>query len=824
MGRGKMIKLKKLKLSCRRKKQLIVGLLLLVVGFYLFWNSLPEELFGDPLSAVLLSREGHLLGARIAKDQQWRFPSLGKVPEKYRLALIHFEDKRFYQHPGVDPLAMVRALFLNIKSGKRISGGSTITMQVMRLSGKKRKRTILDKIKEIIQALRLEIKYSKEEILAFYAANAPFGGNIVGLEAASWLYFGRGAGELSWAESALLAVLPNSPALIHPGKNRKILLKKRNRLLKTLKEKKVISGLEYSLSIQEPLPKKKMALPRLASHLMNTLIWQYRDKGLRLFRSTLGRQIQKHVIAICEEHWEKLNLRDIKNVAAVVIDNRSSEVIAYVGNTGLGTKKNHGQEVDIIQSSRSTGSILKPLLYAAMLQSGEIAPTTLIPDIPTQYDGFMPDNYDLQYRGAVPAREALAQSLNIPAVRMLRQYGVHRFYDFLKNCGMTTLHRSAEDYGLTLILGGAEANLYEVASIYSKLAQQADFSKRNISSIRILRDYPGIHKAGNNLVHARSPQTSFNQKLLQGVQGGGFLEKSPPGTGAAYLTLEALLEVVRPGVEGYWKNFSSSKRIAWKTGTSYGFRDAWAVGVTPKYTVGVWAGNADGEGKAGLTGVSAAAPVLFDIFNFLDSRGDQWFEKSYLFFKPLKLCKKSGCLAGELCEAETVWVPKGSHFSRVCPYHHRVHLDIQGIYRVDSRCESIENMQHQVWFTLPPIQEFYYQRHHPEYRKLPPFRCDCKKVMQQEGVSVMSLVYPSEGTGLYIPVDLDGTMSQVIFRAIHSNPDTAIFWHIDDQFVGETAVFHQLAPNPGPGEHRLILVDENGNRLERRFKVLSGQK
>ncbi|UCH92694.1 MAG: penicillin-binding protein 1C [Candidatus Aminicenantes bacterium] len=811
-------KIKKIKLSSRRKKQLILGLLVLVVGFYLFWNSLPAELFKDPLSAALLSRDGHLLGACIAEDQQWRFPSFGKVPEKYCQALIHFEDKRFYQHPGVDPLAMVRAMFLYIKSGKPISGGSTITMQVMRLSGKKRKRTILDKVKEMIQALRLEMKYSKEEILALYAANAPFGGNIVGLEAASWFYFGRSAGELSWAESALLAVLPNSPALIHPGKNRKILMKKRNRLLKKLKEKGVISELEYSLAIQEPLPGDKMALPRLAPHLMNTLMDQYREKGLRLFQTTLDKEIQKHVTAICEQHSEKLKLRDIKNAAAIVIDNRSAEVVAYVGNTGLGMKQDHGQEVDIIRSSRSTGSILKPLLYAAMLESGEIAPTTLIPDIPTQYDGFMPDNYDRQYRGAVPARKALAQSLNIPAVRMLRQYGVHRFYDFLKKCGMTTLHRPADDYGLTLILGGAEAKLYDVACIYSKLAQQADPDKKIVTPIRIL----------SSKFQGKSHQTTPNEKFLQGgagspnlLRGDGFLEKSPPGTGAAYLTLEALLEVVRPGLEGYWKNFSSSKKIAWKTGTSYGFRDAWAVGVTPRYTVGVWVGNADGEGKPGLTGISAAAPVLFDIFNFLDNEGDGWFEKSYLSFKPLKLCKKSGCLASELCEAETVLVPVESHFSRVCPYHHRVHLDSQGIYRVDSRCESIRDMRHQVWFTLPPIQEFYYQKHHPGYKMLPPFRCDCKKVMQQEEVGVMSLEYPSRGASIYIPVDLDGTMSQAVFRAVHRSPDTVIYWHIDDRFVGETAVFHQLAVNPGAGEHRLILVDEHGNRLERRFRVLS---
>ncbi|MCP4217766.1 MAG: penicillin-binding protein 1C [bacterium] len=840
----------KLKWTRRKKRVLLALAALLVVSLYFFWNCLPEPLFSDPLSPVLFSREGHLLGARIAGDQQWRFPTAGKVPEKYKTSAIQFEDKRFYSHPGIDPLALARALVLNIKGGRKISGGSTISMQVIRLARKNRSRTYWEKLKEIILAVRLELRYSKQEIFHFYAANAPFGGNIVGLEAASRFYFGRSAGQLSWGESALLAVLPNSPSLIHPGRNRALLKAKRDRLLNKLREKKIIDTLEYSLALKEPLPGRPLPLPRLAPHLLDSLVkqsavanqkkkgtvcqdaaphpemtkyahLQWGSKGslpLALgeppeafmagqhrnvfFRSTLKRSVQERAVEVCRNHWERLKLKGIGNAAAIVIANRTGEVLAYVGNVGVGESGNNGQQVDIIHRPRSTGSILKPFLYAAMLKSGDIAPTTLVADIPTQYDGFIPDNFDRSYRGAVSAQEALARSLNIPAVRMLRKYGIHRFHHFLGKIGMTTLNRPADDYGLTLILGGAEGTLWEIASIYARLARAASGSPDTFSTISPLLKDASNREAGGELT-------------------GGSVLMNPckkvesPGIGESYLTLEALLEVARPGFEGHWRTFSSSRKIAWKTGTSYGLRDAWAVGVTPEYTVGIWVGNADGEGKAGLTGIAVAAPVLFDIFNILD-RG-KWFDMPMADLKAVDLCKQSGYLASELCDVRIMYVPVESHFDALCPHHHLVHLDKSAAYRVDSRCESVENMQHRPWFTLPPVQEYYYRRRHPEYRTLPLYRKDCRSAGRE---SVMSLVYPSKGTSIYIPVDLDGKPGSAMFRAVHRTPDTAIFWHIDDRFIGRTSTFHQVTVNPAPGRHRLILMDEKGNRLERQFIVL----
>jgi len=782
-----------IRFNFKKRRKLLISLLFLLVLFWVFWNILPDSLFNEPYSAVLLSRENYLLGAIIASDQQWRFPQSEKLPDKYKEAVIQFEDRRFYYHIGVDPIAIGRAIISNIKSGKKVSGASTLSMQVMRLSRKNRRRTYFEKLKEIILAIRLELKYSKNEILSFYAAHAPFGSNIVGLDAASWFYFNRNPKELSWAESAMLAVLPNSPALMHPGKNRNKLILKRNNLLRKLNDKKIITDLQLNLALSEPLPKKMKTLPRLAPHLLDSLM-KNKTNG-KFYKSTIKIALQKRVIALCNEYSNYLRLKGINNLSSIIIDNRSAEIISYIGNTGLNIKRNIGQEVDINQSPRSTGSILKPFLYAAMLSSGEITPNSLIADIPAQYNGFMPENFDHSYRGAVPARQALAKSLNIPAVRMLRQYDVNRFYDFLKQLGMTTLFRTADNYGLTLILGGAEGTLLDITKIYSKFAQVANSKIKKVSKIKIFsNDKSALAKA------------------------------FPISRGAAYLTLKALLEVSRPGLEGYWKTFNSSRKIAWKTGTSYGLRDAWAVGVTPDFTVGVWAGNASGQGRAGLTGVSVAAPVLFKIFNLLN-KSVSWFERPDNDLKKVALCEESGCLPTKLCKTNIYYIPRESNFSRQCSYHHLVHLDKKSFYRVDSRCESVINIINKTWFTLPPIQEFYYQKSHPTYKKLPPYRRDCAQARRGKyGKRTISLIYPSKNTAVYIPIDLDGKRSNVIFKAVHRNSKAIIFWHLDEHYIGQTQRFHQISIMPQPGLHTIILLDEKGNRVTRTFKVLDKTK
>lgn len=776
----------------------VIFLLTLIVGIA-FWRCLPVSLFNDPYSSILLSNKNELLGARIAKDGQWRFPYSEKVTNKFKQALIHYEDKRFHSHLGVDPIALGRALYLNVNQGKVVSGASTLSMQVIRLARKNPKRTYFEKIIEMILALRLELRYSKEEIFSLYASHAPFGGNVVGVETAAWRYFGRSTEQLSWAESATLAVLPNSPSMIHPGRNRSTLKTKRDALLTQLYKEKILDAFELKLASLEPLPEKPMKLPRIAPHLLNTLLAKENKSKSNLkkdyrFNTTIVKRRQLAVNNIIRQQSKSLSLQGIYNAAAIVIDNDSFNVIAYVGNSKIKHNSQHGYAIDLIRRKRSTGSILKPFLFARMIQQGEILSKTLIADLPTQYSGYMPENYDRMYRGAVPARTALAQSLNVPAVRMLKQHGVERFYDFLKQFGMKTLHRKADEYGLTLILGGAEGTLLDISMMYANLA----------------------YIAKQNLVDEKARYRTLNFLNDKKHQFGKHTELNPA---TAWVTLDALLEVNRPGTENHWKNFSSSKKIAWKTGTSYGLRDAWAVGSTQRYTVAVWVGNASGEGRPGLTGVSSAAPIMFEIFNQLDS--SPWFIKPVHLMKEMKVCKDDGYLANDYCDSETQWIPTESNFDQVTRYHKKVHLDKSKTWRVHSRCEPVSNMQHENWFVLPAGLEFYYRKHHSSYRSLPPYRKDCTSLTAKQGKdSPIALLYPSIGTRIYIPVDLAEAKSRTIFEAVHRNNEATLFWHIDDNYLGSTETFHQLALDISPGIHRITLVDNMGNRLVRKFEVL----
>jgi penicillin-binding protein 1C len=509
------------------------------------------------------------------------------------------------------------------------------------------------------------------------------------------------------------------------------------------------------------------------------------------FRSFLAADIQRCVRRIVEQHGGRLDERGIRNLAAVVIDNREAAVVAYVGNVGLDRGDEAGQSVDIVQSRRSTGSILKPFLYAAMIKEGGMTPVTLVADTPVRFEGFKPQNYDRRFRGAVPARTALAWSLNVPAVRELREYGVPRFENRLRQWGLTTLDRSPEDYGLTLVLGGAEGKLIEVAGLYAKMAQLASGAPRGGREVRLLRD------------------ETEEASRMRGL-----------GAASAYLTLQALTAVNRPDEEGFWRNFSSSKWMAWKTGTSFGLRDAWAVGVTPRFTFGVWAGNADGGGKPGLTGLAAAAPVLFDLLGAVDGGGA--IVRPWSGFRQVRVCRESGFLATELCPAETVSVPEESLFDRMCPFHQTVHLDPSGRFRVDSRCAPVEGMRHESWFVLPPIQEYFYRAEHPEYRPLPPFRADCGGGPGAErGSKVMNLIYPEPDVSVYVPVELDGRAGEVVFEAVHREDGATIHWHLDERYVASTRVFHQLSMRPEPGQHRLVLTDGEGRRLERKFQVVN---
>ena len=450
------------------------------------WQSVRSPVFNVGYSSVLLDRNEYLLSARLAADEQWRFPYKTGLPYKYKAAAVAFEDSRFYHHFGIDPVAIARAIYLNIKHGRRISGGSTLTMQVARMALGNQRRNLAVKFREAIMAIGLEMKFDKNEILQLYAGHAPFGANNVGIHAASWRYFGRPLAELSWAEACTLAVLPNSPSLIRPDHNPELLRLKRNALLKKLRSRGILTEIEFKVSLAEDIPGKSLQIPRRASHLLATS--EVRVGRGRNMASTVDHVIQRMAEQIIAKHTESLNRHLIDNLAALIIDNRSFEVLGYFGNVAPGGREANGQDVDIINRRRSTGSTLKPLLFGLMLDRGRILPDTLLPDLPAHYQGYIPENFDRKYRGAVPAKQALASSLNIPAVHMLENMGVATFLDFLHRFGLTTLDRPASEYGLPLILGGGESTLWELGQAYANLMDiargTAGSTLRKISTVK----------------------------------------------------------------------------------------------------------------------------------------------------------------------------------------------------------------------------------------------------------------------------------------------------------------------------------------------------
>ncbi len=772
-----------------RRRRKILRRKWFVFSFWVFlvWyaDCLPDELFNDSTSTVLLDSDGNLLGAHIAEDQQWRFPESKTVPYKFKTCIVQFEDRKFYKHWGVSPTGVGRALLQNLKSGERVSGGSTLTMQLVRLMRKNPPRTYSEKMYEMILATRIEMRYSKSEILRMYASHAPFGNNVVGLDAASWRFFGRPSNQLSWAESATLAVLPNAPGLIYPGKNHDLLRNKRDRLLKRLRAIGKISESEYRLALLEPLPEKPHPLPNLAPHLLQKCIAE--GKKGQVIQSHIRSKVQKKVNFLLDNHAQLLRENGIYNGAIMVTSVETGEVLAYVGNV-VSSGSEHANQVNCIDASRSTGSIIKPLLYGKALESGTIAPSMFLRDVPSRFGNFSPKNFAGTFEGLIPANEALSRSLNIPMVHLLQQYGLTKFHRNLKRMGISTIRRSASHYGLSLILGGAEVNMFELNQVYLRMAQQLRYTET--TQLQLFPEEEPL------------------------------ISEFPMNAGSIFATFEAMLEVRRPDEDNNWHMFDSSRKIAWKTGTSYGFRDAWAVGVTPDYVVSVWVGNADGEGRPGLTGVQAAAPILFDIFQTLPIK-TEWFKQPESEMVAVDVCAVSGHRLTESCEKQAkAWWPKGSLQTTACPYHHRIHLNNKG-QRVNSSCADPMEMTHANWMVIAPDVETYYKKHHPLYKALPPFLSQCAGANASNSLSIL---YPDAGQKIYLPIGLDGEQQATVFRCSHSNNVAVLFWHLDGQFIQQTSEFHEIVLRPEIGKHLLTVYDTEGSKKSVWVEIVEARK
>ena len=760
---------------------LIVGSLIL--GLFLLFLCIPVPKFDDPYSTVLTARDGELLGARIADDGQWRFPATNQYSDKYFACVLEYEDQQFFRHSGFNPVAFIEALVENIKAGRVVRGGSTISMQVVRLARKNKPRTYKEKLLEVILALRLEMRYSKQSILNLYAAHAPFGGNVVGIDAAAWRYFHTTPDRLTWSEAATLAVLPNAPAMIHPGRSRERLLEKRNALLLRMTQPgfyrtrkcsfPVLNKDDYELALMEQLPDKPYEMPMLAYHYM--MKEERSHKGEHI-HSDLDASLQNTVMDIMSRHYQINRMNGIENAAVFVVNYLTGEQLAYVGNN---MAANDAAMVDMVRAQRSTGSILKPFLFAAMLDEGTLLPTMLLPDVPMSLSGYTPKNYSGQYWGAVPANVALQHSLNAPFVHLLKQYGHQKFHALLKRLGISGIVFESDHYGLSLIVGGAEASLYDLVNAYAAMGKKL----------------------------AAAVNEDFTEHVADAV--------SPFSVDAIAITFDVMKGLTRPSSQIGWSGFSSSKQVAWKTGTSFGFRDAWAIGLTDQYVIGVWVGNSDGEGRPGLTGVGAAAPLLFDVAGVL--KDSYTYPSSTPSAVEVEVCSVSGYPDTEHCPSTVkVRMPNVELKVGVCPFHKKIFLDSTRQYQVLPDCYPVDQKCYETYFVLPPVMEWFYRRHSARYRPLPALYPSCATAHPDD---VMEFVYPKSDARVTIPIGIRGDRQQVVFEIAHRNPKKTIYWTLNDVFLGTTRLNHQMPIDVEKGEYHLRCVDEDGVELNRKIEV-----
>jgi len=546
----------------------------------------PPDLAGTGnLSTVVLDRNDRLLRAFTTADGRWRLPvEVGDVDERYLAMLMAFEDKRFYEHGGVDLRSLTRAAGQLVANGRIVSGASTLTMQVARLVEGHYERSGSAKLRQIVGALRLERNLSKQQILALYLRLAPFGGNIEGVRAASLAYFGKEPRRLSVGEAALLVALPQSPEWRRPDRNPTAARLARDRVLQRAVEEHVITAAEAERASHEPVPTARRPFPKLAPHLAESEVVALPQQNVH--RLTIDRGVQRALEVLAEEQTKLLGQK--LSAAVLVVDHATGEVIAHVGSAGYLDGDRFGA-IDMVGAVRSPGSTLKPFIYGLAFESGLAHPQTLIEDRPVRFGTYAPKNFDEDFHGTVTVHDALAQSLNIPAVKVLAAVGPGKLAGRFRKVGVDPSFPDKSLPTLAMALGGVGLRLHDIATLYTALARGGDVIP---------------------LVHRRSELAGSAQALLRGKQAERKRLLSP--LAAWYVT--DILKDAPPPLN------AKAGRFAYKTGTSYGYRDAWAVGYDGKYVVAVWVGRPDGAATPGLSGRVAAAPILFDAFARLGER------------------------------------------------------------------------------------------------------------------------------------------------------------------------------------------------------------
>lgn len=738
---------------------------------------LPVEKLTRPHARFVYDREGRLLHAYTSSDRYWRKPvQLDEISPLLIKTVLRCEDQWFYYHPGVNFISLTSATWQNLKAGKVVRGGSTITMQVARMMEPKA-RTIGNKLVEIARALQLEAHYSKDELLEFYFNLVPYGGNIEGVGAACLFYFDKAPEELSLSECAILAAIPVSPSNFRPDLDMSACRQRRVRVLSTLKSGDVISETDALHAESEEIPSERVIMPQIAPHHSQSLTASFAD-SVNL-RSTIDRETQMICERLARGHHARLTPMEINNLSIVVLDNASGEVLALVGSPDFSDSKNQGQ-INGALAPRSPGSALKPFAYAVALEDGLATASTRLADIPVNYAGYSPENYDAEYHGIVSVSEALVHSYNVPAVKLTAQVGLKRFFDLLKDGGLNTLKGEYYNYGLPLVLGGCEVTLLELSNLYATLARG------------------GSHRDIRELV---SDTAADSCRLL-----------SPE---VAYLVSDMLADLKRPDLPTSWEFTRDLPKIAWKTGTSYGRRDAWTIGYNPKYTVGVWAGNFDGEGSIDIVGAEIAAPIMFDVFNEISGGDVDWFEQPP-GISVREVCAVSGMPTGEHCPEKVLerYIP-GKSPSRTCDVHQAIMVDRSTGYRLCRYCSDgcphdeiiVENWPARLASWLKSVGR---------YDPIPPHNPNCAGIMYTERPMITS----PEAEAEFVLIDgVPSSYQKILLEASAASGCKEIHWFVDRKLYASCDPVERIFYTPTEGRHELMCLDDQGRSRTIAFVV-----
>jgi penicillin-binding protein 1C len=791
-----------------------------LVGVGLFLLLLPglDRLFPLPpppqYSPLVLAADGSVLHAYLNPTQKWRMKTeLAEITPALRTTIMEKEDRWFRWHFGVNPLALVQAAWRNVFGTGRTTGASTITMQVARLLEPK-ERTFVNKLVEMLRAVQLEAHFSKDEILQLYLNLVPYGGNVEGVKSAALLYFQQPPHYLSLAQTVTLAIIPNRPTGLVLGRHNAAILRERNRWLKRFGAAGLFPRQDIDDALLEPLNVRRHAAPTLAPHLSRRLVRHF--PGRAIISSSLHRGKQAKAEDLTRNYVRRLHELGITQAAVLVVNNRTRQVEAYVGSADFHDFGSQGQN-DGVTAIRSPGSTLKPFLYALAMERGLATPKLLLPDVPTNFQGYRPENFDKQCSGEVTLEHALAYSLNIPAVRMLRDMGVPVFTNKLREAGFRNVTRHAPRLGLSSILGGCGASLEELTNLYVTMANEGRHAP-----LRLTPPPDPLSGGEGELAletsSKKSPGSPFStgeggrgDEAPQAVAGVAGKETQLVSPAAAFLTTDILAQLTRPDLPINAASSIRLPKIAWKTGTSYGRRDAWSIGYNKQYTIGVWIGNFSGQGSPTLTGADVATPLLFDLFNAVayNSPNDWFVPPAALDFR--LVCTESGLVPGENCPNQVIdyFLPGASSGQR-CQHQREVLVSADGRFAYCRACAPAAGFRRALYPNLLPEVAAYKEAQGIPYRRLPPHNPACQLV-RGGAERAPSITSPLANTEYVLNRH---EKQQLLLSCTTDSEVRQVYWYVNDKFLRAAAATERVFFQPPPGPLKISCADDHGRNTD----------